>query len=140
MKFHGEEPSIEDMEINWVGKNRRNPKVTIADYGVILNKIAYEVMGKPSHATLGIDKEQGVVGIRKVNANQKLRKWPKKARIFELNPRKGRVRFNCTPFTNTIYTLLQQPDKPTLNFIPDYYDDYEMLIIDLDRDLIQEDE
>lgn len=72
---------------------RDTPHVTLSTKGVILmNMIAYELAGRPSHVALLYDKQYAVIGLEAAG--------PSEAGIFPVNLRaKGRTAYICaSPF------------------------------------------
>ena len=139
MKFEGEGPIFgkeTKVDFDWAQKlTAGGPAITIADYGVLINRSAHEMMGKPEHVILGFDEDTRTIGIKIVDLDLRIPDWPKDARVFKTNPSDdGIVRLNCRPFIRNVFQSLRDPRRQTTQVAAEFHPNRKLLTATVSED------
>jgi hypothetical protein len=118
------------MGFEWFDPEIGMPMVSIADYGITFSKSAVKILGRPEYVALGFDRENKRIVVKEVDEDYK-NKIP-----FIDKERNGYVRINNRDFVRFVMKFLPEVNfsSKATRFLT-YYDEEEMLVIEMTRPL-----
>ncbi|MEW6573751.1 MAG: hypothetical protein AB1374_08985 [Bacillota bacterium] len=121
-------------EIEWYNPEVGTPIVSLAEYGLVFNKAASELLGNPNKIKLGFDKKNLIIAVASADNDDS------SALQFYGKERKGFTRINCKDFVRFITRYF--PDinlVKAIRFLARMDKEEGILVVDLKKPIDAED-